>query len=769
MASNLIGQTLGQYEITALLGAGGMASVYRARQTSMERDVAIKVIKPELAESLSDAKRQEFLKRFEREARMIASLSHAHILKVFDYGKRDDMVYLVMELLSGGSLANLISQGALPLGRVGDLLKQISSALDYAHRNGIIHRDLKPQNVLLDNDGNGFLTDFGIAKLLSSTSALTQGGSAMGTPAYMAPEQWRGETVDGRADVYSLGVMLFEMLSGSMPFESDTPFRMMHMHIYEQPRSIYSLMSDIPRGVDEIIEKALAKNPEERYSSAGQLAAAFFEVMGSTISTWKRPANAPTGPTTGDTGTDDLKLTLVPIAESDSNGTDILRPASGAIAKPINNAPTASLSATATSAPSSGKIPAAAPAEKPAGGQSRNGLLLIVVVVVVLVGIGIAIVASQSNKSGGQGAALAATSTVTASPTFTATASSTATATATATATNTATPTSTATATFTPSLTWTPTPSGVVATVISDNLQVFSGPGTSFTVLGTLKKGDTADLRGADPLFQWYQIDFKGKEGWIPGSIANVSIFGSVTKLTVILSPTPTYTPTNTPTITLTSTPSATPTATNTPTPEISFTPTSYIMLQKDQGGTFRRAPSPDGEVIRDMRAGEKVIVVSSIDLGRGVVWYQVRLDDGTLAWISASRVDIVPTQMVPARVTLTPTSSFTATFTPTQTLTHTPTFTPTSLANVTPYVILPPDQGGTFRTAPGPTGQVIRDMKQGEKVVVIAFIDLGRGVIYYQVRLEDGTLAWISAARVTVVPTQITLQQVTLTPTPRP
>src|SRR5450432_2920924 len=267
--ADLIGQRLGQYEITALLGEGGMAAVYRAHDLTVKRDVAIKVIKHHLLN------KDEFIQRFEREANTVASLSHPFILKVFTYGEAEDMVYLVMELMVGGTLAQQIRRGPLPVDQTSRMLDQIASALDYAHQKGILHRDLKPHNVLLDEAGNAHLSDFGIAKLLNETSVLTQSGAVMGTPAYMSPEQWQGQPLDARADLYSLAVMLFEMLTGGLPFTADTPVGLMHKHMSVTPPSLRTIRGELPEAVEDVVQKALAKEPADRYVSASAFADAF--------------------------------------------------------------------------------------------------------------------------------------------------------------------------------------------------------------------------------------------------------------------------------------------------------------------------------------------------------------------------------------------------------------------------------------------------------------------------------------------------------------
>ncbi len=268
MFVGIIGQRLGNYKIVAKIGEGGVATVFRAEQTNIKREVALKILKT-LEED------GDILHRLEREAETIGSLSHPHILKLFDFGQTRGLTYLVTELITGGSLADQIQKGPLSPAEASRVLQQLASALDYAHQQGVIHRDLKPHNVLLDSHGNVLLSDFGLARLVKTSAGLTPSGAVIGTPAYMAPEQWTGDVADARTDVYALGVILFEMLLGTLPFHGETPYRMMHMHVYEKPPQLSAFDPRLPASFDAIILKALDKDPSRRYQSAGALAAAF--------------------------------------------------------------------------------------------------------------------------------------------------------------------------------------------------------------------------------------------------------------------------------------------------------------------------------------------------------------------------------------------------------------------------------------------------------------------------------------------------------------
>ncbi|NDJ77467.1 MAG: serine/threonine protein kinase, partial [Chloroflexi bacterium] len=269
----LLGQTIGNYRIESRIGKGGMATVYRARQLNMQRDVAVKIMAEELAEDPA------FIDRFEHEARMIANLEHPRIVPVHDYGQQGMLCYLVMRVIEGETLWHRLLKGPLPLQMAGKYTTQIAEALDYAHGRSIIPRDLKPNNILIDQLDNIYMMDFGLAKMLASSRHLTATGAVLGTPAYMSPEQWRGEAVDARTDIYSLGVILYEMVAGRVPFESETPFTLMYKHINDPPPSPREFAPQLPQDVEAVIMRALAKDRHHRYQSAGEMARALARVL----------------------------------------------------------------------------------------------------------------------------------------------------------------------------------------------------------------------------------------------------------------------------------------------------------------------------------------------------------------------------------------------------------------------------------------------------------------------------------------------------------
>src|SRR5574341_2612622 len=266
--SDPVGRTLGQYQIVREIGHGGMANVYLARQESMDRDVAIKVLPTHFMQD------RAFLDRFNREVRIISRLEHLRILPVYDFGEQVGMPFIVMRAMNGGSLTDRINQspGGLPLDETARLVEQIADGMDFAHEKGIIHRDFKPPNVLLDERGNVYLADFGIARVSEATAQLT-GSGVVGTPAYMAPEMASAGGVTPLVDVYALGVTLFQMLTGRLPYEADTPMGVLMAHISKPTPDAREHRPDLPEGVQAVIAGAMAKNPAERYQSAGALAA----------------------------------------------------------------------------------------------------------------------------------------------------------------------------------------------------------------------------------------------------------------------------------------------------------------------------------------------------------------------------------------------------------------------------------------------------------------------------------------------------------------
>jgi serine/threonine-protein kinase len=262
---DLVGKSLGGCVITNLLGQGGMARVYRAHQTHLDRDIAIKVLPPYYA---SD---QNFVDRFELEARSLARLSHPHIVIVHDAGEEHGLLYIIMEYVAGGNLRDYMAQ-SISLREVTRIIREVASALTYAHERGIIHRDVKPVNVLMDPSRRAVLSDFGIAKVMATSAAMTRSGAGVGTPEYMSPEQCRGVQVDARADIYALGVMLYEMLTGHTPFEADNYTALAHSHIYEPPPPPSKYNPRISPAVQAVTLKALEKDPANRFQDAMDLA-----------------------------------------------------------------------------------------------------------------------------------------------------------------------------------------------------------------------------------------------------------------------------------------------------------------------------------------------------------------------------------------------------------------------------------------------------------------------------------------------------------------
>jgi serine/threonine protein kinase len=263
-----------RYRVSKRLGGGGMASVFMAENAQLERPVVLKVLHGHLAR---DA---EMLERFRREARAASQLVHPHIVPILDSGEAEGVLFSVMPYLPGGSFADRIAKGARPPIEVASVVAQAATALDYAHRRGIVHRDVKPDNIMFDEDGNALLTDFGIAEARSQ-GRLTASGRAMGTPHYMSPEQAMGKLVDGRSDVYALGIVMYEALVGFPPFDGPDAFAVGYKQVHEQVVPPQQVNSDIPPRLAGIVMQCLNKAPAQRYARGNDLADALISYLAS--------------------------------------------------------------------------------------------------------------------------------------------------------------------------------------------------------------------------------------------------------------------------------------------------------------------------------------------------------------------------------------------------------------------------------------------------------------------------------------------------------
>lgn len=261
--------SIGRYNIIKELGRGGMATVFLARDPGVDRVVAIKVLPEQLA------REAQLRVRFRREARIIAALEHAYIVPIYEYGEDAGQgPYLVMRYFPGGTLADQMKQKPMPLANVVRVTVRLATALDYAHRRGVIHRDLKPKNVLLDDEDEVVLSDFGVAKLLQETTELTASGAIVGTPPYMSPEQLRGAELNAQSDIYSLGIMVYEMFTGQLPYRSDSIYGLISQHNDAPVPELDTTQRNLPAACNAIVKRALAKKPDERYPTAGEFARA---------------------------------------------------------------------------------------------------------------------------------------------------------------------------------------------------------------------------------------------------------------------------------------------------------------------------------------------------------------------------------------------------------------------------------------------------------------------------------------------------------------
>jgi serine/threonine-protein kinase len=265
-------QTIGRYRIVREIGRGGMAIVYEARDPNVGRAVAVKVLPPAFTHDLT------FRMRFEREAKTIAALEHGAIVPIYDYGEDGYQPFIVMRYMEGGSLADRLRRGPLPFSEIQRILDRVAAGIDFAHARGVIHRDLKPENFLFDGDDQPCIVDFGIAKLLDSAAASLTRGGLIGTPAYMSPEHARGERIDTRTDLYSLGAILFEMLTGRIPYQAESPTGIIMRHLTDPIPRLVDARPDLPAQLQTVIDRSMAKRLEDRLNSAGDIARLFSEV-----------------------------------------------------------------------------------------------------------------------------------------------------------------------------------------------------------------------------------------------------------------------------------------------------------------------------------------------------------------------------------------------------------------------------------------------------------------------------------------------------------
>ncbi len=764
----MIGTRIGQYEIIEELGKGGMATVFRAFHPQMERFVAVKIIHRALAAEAGG------IERFRREARLISRLEHPHLLPVYDYAPEHDPPYIVMRYLEGGTLKDVLnSRGRLPLGEIAHLMRQICSAIDYAHRQGVIHRDIKPANIMIDPEGNAFVADFGIARI-NDTQGMTQTGFTVGTPGYMSPEQGMGSAdINSRADIYSLGVMVFEMATGHAPYTGATPMAVLMQHIQNPIPSALEVAPDLPEEFDEIISRALAKKPEDRHARAGQLADELVALAG-------QAANRT--PHELQTAAQISVATMQQRRAAKEDEIQTLMQKFEAQRGTMPDVPTAATPATPQSVPMSipgPKTDSTIP-EITAQTPSRTPVLIAaaVVLLILAIGAGVLFVSNQQAAEAAtqtqvaanlqatqqantqvaiaaatdtEAAVLAVTATENAQQTFEAMLETTAVMLASLTAeaqaniagdSPTDTPTDAATATNTPRpATDTPIPPTPATPVVlaRRTMDIRLGPGPNFPVLMTLEEGEELEILGISEDGRWFQVLLPdGSEGWVLFSSTIAQLLGDREVLAVAVAPTltPTDTPTSTPSATRTPTATSTPTATNTPSSTPTFTPTPTNTF------TPTHTPTATDTATKTLTPTDTFTPTNTPTKTATPTNTPTNTPTSTFTPTPTSTDTPTNTPTLTSTPTLTPTPTSTSTNTPTSTPTPTSTNTPTS----TPTTI--PTEPPTPSPTPIPLGVLpyVMDFEQPEDLQGSDFlptawsqlIEGGESVLAGQARLNE-------------------------------
>jgi serine/threonine-protein kinase len=524
----MMAQKFGRYEVKRPLGHGGMAVVYLAYDPAMKREVAVKVLPSHLTAD------PQFINRFRHEVEIVAKLEHPCIVPVYDYGEEENQPYIVMRCMTGGSFLNRLTKGPLDLFQLVPIINRVARALDKAHSQGIIHRDLKPGNILFDDQDQAYLSDFGIAKVVESTSSHT-GSAIIGTAAYMSPEQGSGsKNLDGRSDIYALGIIVFEALTGQLPYQADTPIVLLMKHIQAELPRLREVKPDLPPSCEIVIQQAMAKTPESRYPTAGALATDLSTVASGGI--------------------------IQPDPELQKHITEPVTELSDLKEQP-------------ELLPTRSDISAPASLEK--ARKQRWPLLL--------GGLGLLVIGAVATAIFGGGGPTTST------PESTATVIIAANLTTTPTETPISTLTSLLTDTPTSLPTNTPTPRPSMAGVIkSGPAQLHSGPGKGYSSIGVLEGDTNLALLGRNAQGDWLKVkSVSGEEGWVRTD--QIEAFMAILDIPVVAE----STPTSTVALTVSNTPSPTPT--DTPIPPTA-TPTNEqvsavvpVSCTNEPQGEFRR------------------------------------------------------------------------------------------------------------------------------------------------------------------------------------